>query len=78
MRIDFTLKSLRTTEATDASVLGQNDLIVEYSDDNIPETRFTQRRNSMEISVCRAQRLYNNKLWPNPVVVRLKNVQLVD
>ena len=78
LRRNFLIKNLRATPNTSISVLGQNDRIVEYSPENIPTSRFIQHDKSLEISVSRAQRLYNNKMWPDPVVVKLTHVEFVE
>ena len=77
-RRNFMMKSLRATPTTAISVLGQNDLVVEYWPENIPKCRFIQQKELLEISISRAQRLYNDKIWPNPVVAKLKNVEPVN
>jgi len=41
-------------------------------------TRFEQKDGGLEVSVKRAQRLYNNRRWPNAVVLRLENVEFVE
>ncbi|ALJ05443.1 alpha-L-fucosidase [Pseudalgibacter alginicilyticus] len=74
----FYTEKLRTTKETEISVLGQNDLVVEYSPNNIPTSRFTQRNHNVEISITRAQRVYNDKIWPNKVVVKLTNIEFVE
>ncbi|RED94639.1 alpha-L-fucosidase [Marinoscillum furvescens DSM 4134] len=74
----FYTESIRATKDTEISVLGQNDLVVEYSPNNKPESRFSQRKHNLELSITRAQRLYNNKVWPNPIVVKLTNVEFVE
>lgn len=51
--------------------------MVEYWPENTPKTRYTQQEELLEISVSRAQRLYNNKEWPNPVVVKITNVEFI-
>ena len=76
-RRNFLMKNLKATPETTISVLGQNDLVVEYWPENIPESRFIQHDELFEISVSRAQRLYNDKIWPNPVVVKLRNVEII-
>jgi alpha-L-fucosidase len=76
-RREFTIKSLKATDQTRISVLGQNDIVVEYQPPNDPSSRFEQKAGSLNISVVRAQRLYNDSNWPNPVVVRLDNVEFV-
>lgn len=76
-RRNFLMKNIRATDKTEISVLGQNDLVVEYWPENIPESRFIQHKDLLEISISRAQRLYNNKVWPNPVVVKLTNIEII-
>lgn len=76
-RRNFFLKNMKATSKTTASVLGQNDLVVEYWPENIPTTRYIQHEKLLEISVSRAQRLYNNKTWHNPVVVKLTNIEFI-
>ncbi|MRT93199.1 alpha-L-fucosidase [Ancylomarina sp. 16SWW S1-10-2] len=76
-RRNFLMKNLKATDKTEISVLGQNDLVVEYWPENIPESRFIQHKDLLEISISRAQRLYNDKVWPNPVVVKLTNVEII-
>jgi alpha-L-fucosidase len=76
-RRNFLLESLRATPETTISVVGQNDLVVEYWPANIPTSRTIQHEGGLEISISRAQRLYNDKIWPNPVVVKLTHVEFV-
>ena len=77
-RRSFLLKNLKATDSTTISVLGQNDKVVEYWPENIPESRYIQHEALLEISVARAQRLYNDKVWPNPMVVKLTNVAIIE
>ena len=74
----FYIHNLKTTKDTEISVLGQNDLIVEYSPNNLPESRFKQQDHNVEISITRAQRVYNNKIWHNAIVVKLTHVEFID
>ena len=73
-RREFILKSVRATANTKASVLGQNDLVSEYNAKEVPDTRFEQTPEGLKISCVRAQRIYNNNRWPNPIVLKLENV----
>ncbi len=77
-RRNFLIKNLKATSNTTISVLGQNDLVVEYWPENIPTSRFIQHEELLEISISKAQRLYNDKIWPNPIVVKLTNVEFVE
>lgn len=76
-RRNFLLKNLKATSETTISVEGQNDLVVEYWPENDPKSSFVQHKDVLEISISRAHRLYNDKVWPNPVVVKLTNVDII-
>lgn len=74
-RRNFVLHSVEATALTKISVLGQNDRVVEYQPTKTPQSRYEQRADGLHISVVRAQRLYDNGRWPNPIVVKLENVR---
>jgi len=74
-RREFLLQSVQATPATRVSVLGHGGKLVEYSPDTDATPRFEQTDRGLKISVVRAQRLYNDHKWPNPVVVKLENVR---
>ncbi|WP_199269838.1 alpha-L-fucosidase [Algibacter sp. L1A34] len=76
-RRNFMLKNIKATKSSIISVLGQNDLVVEYWPENTPTTRYIQHDKLLEISVSKAQRLYNDKIWPNPIVVKITNVEFI-
>ena len=75
VRREFTLTHVKSTPLTTISVLGQNSLVVEYNPDINPAAEFRQLPDSLIISVVRAQRLYNDRTWNNPLVVKLTNVE---
>ena len=68
------LKSVRATEATEIEVLGQSGEVLEYQPEVDPKTRWQQAGDELRISFCRTQRLYNNRKWPNPLVLKITNV----
>jgi alpha-L-fucosidase len=70
----FTLQSVRATQETVITVLGQNDKVLEYRPDVIPQTKWRQDEKGLHITAMRAQRLYNNRKWPNPVVLKMTHV----
>ena len=74
-RREFLLKSIKATDDTKISVLGQSGEVVEYNPDADGKARFEQTKNGLMISVVRAQRIYNNHKWPNPIVIKLENVE---
>lgn len=73
-RKQFLLRSIKATAATKISVLGQSGNLVEYQPENDGKAYFEQTAEGLSVSVVRAQRIYNNHRWPNPIVVKLENV----
>ena len=74
-RRDFVLNSVQATDQTVIQILGHGGQFSEYQPDNDITPRFEQTENGLRISICRAQRLYNNHKWHNPVVVKLTHVK---
>ena len=72
---EFILHSVRATEKTAISVLGQNDKVVEYHPEITPKSTFHQEKDGLHIRVMAAQRLQDNFRWPNPTVIKLTNVE---
>lgn len=72
------LKELKATPETKIRVLGQEHRAEKFSERHDVGTRFQQTEEGLEISVKRAQRLYNNRKWPNAVVLRLENVEFKE
>jgi alpha-L-fucosidase len=71
----LTLRSVRATQQTAISVLGQSDEIVEYKPEVKPKTTWRQDSSGLHITVYRAQRLYTDRGWPNPLVVKMTHVE---
>lgn len=72
---EISLLSVRTTADSTVSVLGQSDELLEYRADVVPETTWEQTENGLKIRAMRAHRLYDNRQWPNPVVLKVTNAQ---
>ncbi len=72
---EITLRSVKPTSATRVSVLGQSDEILEYRPDVIPNTTWTHDSAGLHIRFMRAQRLYDNRRWPNPVVLKIAGAE---
>jgi alpha-L-fucosidase len=77
VRKEVLLRELKATADTKISVLGQEDRVEKFQARHDIGTRFKQTEDGLEVSVKRAQRLYNNRKWPNAVVLRLENVEFV-
>ncbi len=71
---DIDLRSLRASDNTEASVLGQNDKVYEYSQ-VVPKTTWKQDAGGLHIRAMFAQRLQDNSKWPNPIVVKITHVK---
>ncbi|MDX1636903.1 MAG: alpha-L-fucosidase [Balneolaceae bacterium] len=67
------LESVRASGSTTVSVLGQNDKVLEYVPETIPETKWENTNRGLMITAWRAQRIYNDRTWPNPVVLKITN-----
>jgi alpha-L-fucosidase len=74
-RKKFVLHSVKATGTTRVSVLGQNGLIQEYKPGKDVSAAFQQTDTGLVVSVVRAQRIYDDHKWPNPVVIKIENVQ---
>ncbi|MCU0228223.1 MAG: alpha-L-fucosidase, partial [Bryobacterales bacterium] len=72
---EFTLLSVRATEHTQVTVLGQSDEVLEYRADVTPKTTWQQSEDGLRIRAMRAHRLYDNRQWPHPVVLRITHAQ---
>src|SRR4029077_18253149 len=66
-----TLRSVRSTPRTQVTVLGQSDEIVEYRPEVKPKTTWKQDAAGLAITAYRAQRLYTDRRWPNPIVLKI-------
>ncbi len=74
-RKSFLLRSITSTEETHISVLGQSGNLVEYMPEVDGQATFDQTPEGLVFSLVRAQRIYNNHQWPNPVVVKFEHVE---
>jgi alpha-L-fucosidase len=71
----FTLHSVKAKANTAISVLGQNGIIQEYKPGKKVSPSFRQTDTGLVVSVFRTQRIYDDHKWPNPVVIKIENIQ---
>ena len=76
-RRTFTLRSVKSTPQTTVRVLGHNNRNLEYSPTTDASAKLKQTDAGLEIDAMRAQRIYNDRAWPNAVVLKITNVQPV-
>ena len=74
-RKTVTLRSVLADEATRVRVLGQNEAVLEYAPAVTPKTEWNQTPEGLRIRAYRAQRLYNDRRWPNPVVLKIEGAK---
>ncbi|HKL32056.1 MAG TPA: alpha-L-fucosidase [Tangfeifania sp.] len=72
-RRKFVLKSVAVSDKTEVSVLGQSGELVEYQPETDAATYFEEKDDGLHISCVRAQRIYNNHKWHNPLVLKITN-----
>ncbi len=72
---DIVLKSVKTTPESKITVLCQNDQVLEYQPKVVPQTTWKQEPGALKIRAMRAVRLYNDRRWPNPVVLKITHAQ---
>jgi alpha-L-fucosidase len=72
---DVVLRSVKATATTQVGVLGQSGQILEYQPKVNPAATWHMEADGLHIHAMRAQRLQDNRQWPNPVVLRITNVQ---
>ncbi len=72
---ELVLHSVKATPKTEVSVLGANGEVLEYAPKVVPKTTFRMESDGLHIRTMRSQRLQDNRQWPNPVVVKMTNVE---
>ena len=72
----ISLKSVRATGRTNVSVLGQSDKVLEYRPEVDPKTTWRADGQGIAITAYRAQRIYNDRHWPNPVVLKITHAEV--
>ena len=72
---ELVLHSVKATDKTEVSVLGANGEVLEYGPKVVPKTTFHMESDGLHIRTMRSQRLQDNRQWPNPVVVKMTNVE---
>ena len=72
----ISLKSVGASAQTKVSILGQSDQVLEYRPEVDPKTTWRGEGRGIAISAYRAQRIYNDRRWPNPVVLKITNAEV--
>lgn len=72
-----TLRSVKATPQTKVTVLSQTGEVLEYKPDVDPRPKWREEPDGLHITVTMAQRLYNDRKWPNPVALKITHAQAV-
>jgi len=72
---EMVLRSVRATDKTQVRVLGQNDEVLEYQPKIVPKTTWKQEADGLHIRAMHAQRLADNREWPDPIVLEITSVR---
>jgi len=70
-RRSYSLRSVAATPETRVSLLGQSGELLEYRPDVDARPSWRQDEGGLHLSLMMAQRLYNDRRWPNPVVAKI-------
>jgi alpha-L-fucosidase len=73
-RKKFTLRSVRASADSQVRVLGATSETLEYKPEIDPRPRLTQDDAGLHLDVMMAQRLYNDRRWPDPIVLEITKV----
>lgn len=76
-RKNITVKSLKATPQTRVSVLGYGSELLEYKNGFDASVRFKNTDGGLEISAVNGLRMYTDNKWPNPVVLKLENIEYI-
>jgi alpha-L-fucosidase len=74
-RKSVTLRSVALGKDSRVSVLGQTGEILEYRPDVDPRPKWRQDEKGLHLDVMMAQRIYTDRKWPNPIVIKLTGVR---
>jgi len=74
-RREYVIRSAKLSENSEVSILGQSSKLVEYQPTTDATTYFEQKEDGIHVSFVRAQRIYNNHKWNNPLVLKITNAE---
>lgn len=74
-RREILLQSVQAGPSTQVSVLGQSSVVLEYQPETDVSVRWRQDDQGLHVSAVRAQRIYNDRKWPNAVVLKVTDAR---
>ena len=77
-RKTFEIEAFKPTVKSQVSILGHNGIVLEYQPDADPSAKIAAAEIGMLVSVTRSQRIYNDRKWNNPVVIKITELDMGD
>lgn len=74
-RKSVTLRSVRATDGTEVEIVGQSGDALEHRPDADTKARWRQDEEGLHIDAMLCYRPYDNRKWPNPVVIRITHAK---
>ncbi|MBI1387634.1 MAG: alpha-L-fucosidase [bacterium] len=76
-RKSITLSHVSVNDDTKVDLLGQSGEVLEYQPGAKPETAWSMEDGALRITATRAQRIYNDRKWPNPIVFKITSAEVI-
>lgn len=77
-RKSFKTTAFKASEISEISVLGHNGIVLEYQEKVDPSPNITPADDGIQFSATRSQRIYNDRKWNNPIVVKITNLKVAE
>ncbi len=77
-RKEFVFRSMDGSPQSRVSVLGYGSELVEYRGGFDPRIEYAATPLGLTVSAVNGHRMYTNYQWPNPVVLKIENVDFID
>lgn len=77
-RKEFVFRSLKGNTQTKVAILGYSSELVEYKEGFDPRIQVSSTPLGLIVSAVNGHRMYTNYQWPNPIVLKIDNVDFND
>jgi len=77
-RKTIVVPGVKSSDKTQIDVLGQSGKVLEYHPDTDASTFWENTDTGISVSAMRAQRIYNDRKWPNPIVLRIHGAERME
>jgi len=74
-RREIVLKSVKASPSTKVEIVGQSGKVFEHHPEADIATRWEQKPDGLHVSAIVCYRPYDNRKWPNPIVLRISDAE---